>query len=398
MPLQLLQDLIRIPSVNPMGRAIDASICFESRLTDFLIGFFQELGVEYEVREIQPGRSNVLARIQGAPSAPVILFDAHQDTVPIDGMTIDPFDPVVNASGADSNHGARVFGRGACDIKGGMAAMLTAFARTAMSGGPPRYTVVMACTCDEEFGQLGAKDLCRSWRGETPPYRLAPAPPNLALVAEPTDLHAVVAHRGAVRWRIGATGRAAHSSDPSQGDNAIYRMAAIVRHLQQYADHLTQSIPHDPLCGPATFSVGIIQGGSSVNVVPDQCTIEVDRRLLPGETPEAAHRDARQFLEERAPTHLVVHPAETGCLPLCSSPENQRWAAELLQHVRQQAPDRQAVGVAYGTHAATYADYGAPSIVFGPGSIRQAHTKDEWLSIQELEQAATILESFLGRG
>ena len=254
-------------------------------MTRFLLELFQREGWDCAVDEVAEGRANVLARIPGPPDAPCILLDAHQDTVPVSGMTIDPFQPRV----ADG----RIYGRGACDVKGGMAAMIAAVQRLHRQRPGDHPTMVLACTCDEEYGQLGARRLAEGWSNGN--CRLLPTPPDLALVAEPTELQVVVAHRGTVRWRIATDGVAAHSSDPARGVNAIYRMAGVITALEDYAKHLPQSTPPHHLCGPATLSVGRIQGGTSVNIVPDHCQVEIDRRLLPGESPWDAMADVESI-------------------------------------------------------------------------------------------------------
>src|SRR5205807_7061461 len=167
-----------------------------------------------------------------------ILLDAHQDTVPADGMTIEPFSPVIE--------GSRLYGRGACDIKGGMAAMLAAFARLVRERPAGSASVVMACTVDEEFTHTGSSQLAAD----------LPAA-DFAIVAEPTRLDIVNRHKGAVRWKIRTRGVACHSSTPARGANAIYRMADVVQALAAYAAALADSRP-DPVLGPASLSVGRI--------------------------------------------------------------------------------------------------------------------------------------------
>lgn len=384
-PLEILKDLIAIPSVNPMGRDLSGPEYFEGRLSDFLVAWFDDLGVPAERIEVQPGRDNVIARIEVPGADTTVLMDAHQDTVPVDGMTIDPFHPKIERG--------RLYGRGACDDKGPMAAMLSAFARLARDPAKGSAHVVMSCTCDEESTILGVSDLVRMW---TDPKRGLPvlsAPPDIAVVAEPTDLDVVVAHRGATRWKIRTRGRACHSSRPEDGINAIYRMARVLEVLEDYAGALGELIPPHPLCGPATLSVGRIEGGVSVNTVPDECTVEIDRRCIPGEDGLAVIDQLRAYLEERIDFEVeFLPPWITGAaLP---DDLNGEWSDRLLEQIEAVAGPHRKVGVAYGTHASRIATAGVPSMVFGPGSIDQAHTKDEWISIEELEQAAEVYYRF----
>ncbi len=202
-----------------MGRPVSGPEYFEYRLTDYLERLFAQLGLPTERQTIAPLRDNLLARLDGERTpengGPLLLFEVHQDTVPVDGMTIEPWTPTVREG--------RLYGRGACDVKGGMAAMLGALARLTEERPPNRPTLVMACTVNEEHGFTGASGLCRLWSGERSSF--LPRAPDAAIVAEPTQLKIVVAHKGVVRWRCHTLGRAAHSSRPEAGDNAIYRMA-----------------------------------------------------------------------------------------------------------------------------------------------------------------------------
>ena len=410
-PLPLLKDLIAIPSVNPMGRDVSGPEFFEGRVTAYLEAHLDRIGVQYEVIETAPGRANVIARLDSPGATRTILLDAHQDTVPVDGMTIPPFEP--------TERDGRIYGRGSCDVKGGLAAMLAAFTRLAQDRPAGMANVVLSCTCDEEATSLGINHLVGSWTGNpiplapvfggegqgegassskaqsriVPPYQLCPQPPDVAVVAEPTELDIVVAHRGATRWKLHTTGRACHSSRPSEGINAIYRMARVLKCLEEYAASLPGSRPAHRLCGPATLSVGLISGGSSVNVVPDACVIELDRRVIPGEENLAVRDEIAAYLKERLDFDLIHDE------PYCTSPPlgdelNGELAQQLSRSITAVVGPRQIVGVPYGTHASRIAKANVPAVVFGPGNIAQAHTKDEWIAIDQLRQAAEVYFHF----
>ncbi len=284
---RLLRDLVAIPSVNPMGRPLQGPDIYEHRVTDYLEAFFRNLGVAYERQTLAPLRDNIVARFD-PPDAPThaLMFEAHQDTVPTDGMTIDPFGARID--------GGRLYGRGSCDVKGGLAAMLTAFARLVRERPDVPTRVYMACSVDEEHGFGGAALLTRS---EMIARRDLPLS---AVVAEPTELNIVTSHKGAVRWDLATKGRSCHSSRPELGVNAVYRMADLLPLVERYAAELRASRRH-PTLGPPTLSVGRIDGGLSVNTVPDRCVVGVDRRLLPGEDPDAALADFVACLKRAAP-------------------------------------------------------------------------------------------------
>jgi acetylornithine deacetylase len=388
-PIALLTDLVRIPSVNPMGRDVAGPEFLETRVTAYLLELLGRLGADCERVEVAPGRANVFARIDRPGARATVLLDAHQDTVPTDGMTIDPFDPVVRDG--------RLYGRGACDVKGGLAAMVAAFARLARERPPEMANVILSCTCDEEATSLGINHLVAGWKGEVRPGELVRTQPDAAIVAEPTELDVVVAHRGATRWKIRTTGRACHSSQPDQGLNAIYRMARVVQALEDYAQRLPGLVPAHPLCGPATLSVGRIEGGTSVNTVPDWCEIEIDRRVVPGEDGLEVRDVIEMFLRDRLDFDFEMLPPWIAGQTL-SDEHNGALADALLQHVAGVAGQRRRIGVPYGTHASRIAAAGVRSVVFGPGSIAQAHTRDEWIATVQVEQAAEVYYRFCAAG
>jgi len=369
---RLLADLVAIPSVNPMGRDVSGPEYYEGRIGAFLEGWFLEAGIPVVRQQAAPERSNLLARYDApAPSARTLLFDVHQDTVPIDGMTIPPFEPRVD--------GGRMYGRGSCDVKAGMAAMLMAFRRLWLERPARSASVVLACTVDEEYTHIGSSLLAETQEGI-----------DLAVVAEPTKLDLVPWHKGSVRWKVQARGVACHSSTPHLGSNAIYRMAEVVSALAEHAGDLAGSAPH-PKLGAPTMSVGRIFGGQSVNIVPDFCEIEIDRRLVPGEGPDAAVDRVRRFVASRCGLDGVTFVEPWGRMPALETPIGP-WLEPFAAAVAEatgRSPEL--VGVPYGTDAGPLGEVGIPAVVFGPGDIAQAHTKDEWV---DLEQVALAAEAY----
>ena len=380
-PSELLCQLIAVPSVNPMGRDLSGPTYFEGRLSDWLMKYFASIGADCERIEVVPGRANVIARFDSLGATRTMLWDAHQDTVPVDNMTIAAFEPEVREN--------RVYGRGAADVKGGLAAMLHAFTRLVKERPAGAANVVLSCSCDEEFTTLGIRDLVTYWEAGSTNSRLLREKPDVAIVAEPTELNVVIAHRGVVRFRVHTIGRACHSSDPTQGRNAIYTMARAVCYLEDYASWLPKSVPFHPLCGRPTLSVGRIFGGQSVNIVPDQCTIEIDRRLVPGEEPTVAWSTLREKLLERFGPNITIDEPWISS-PGLSNKDNSATASALLKSIEKTVESRRTLGVAYCTHASTLNVAGVPAVVFGPGSIEQAHTVDEFIDVEQLDQAAAI--------
>ena len=369
---RLLSDLVAIPSVNPMGRPLSGPGILETALTDFLESRLRALGVHVRRDPILPGRDNLIAKYESPGASRTILFDVHQDTVPAEGMTIAPFSPTIRDG--------RLYGRGACDVKGSMAAMLLAFDRLVRERPKGSASVILALTVDEEFTHVGSSRLAE----ERPDV-------DLAIVAEPTRMNLVTTHKGAVRWKIDATGVACHSSTPTLGDNAIYRMARVISALEAYAIELSQSEP-DPILGPPSLSVGRIEGGQSVNIVPDLCTIEVDRRVIPRENAEHVPKLASDFLRERLGTldGLEFRVPWVKMPALSSSITSQDLAtiASVIRAVTGREPAT--MGVPFGTDAGPLGQAGIPCVVLGPGDIAQAHTKDEWIDLEEVRAAAEV--------
>jgi acetylornithine deacetylase len=369
---RLLRDLVALPSVNPMGRPLSGPQYFEYQVTAYLENFFRELQISHERQALALRRENIVARIENPHSDRILLWEVHQDTVPVENMTIDPFGAVIE--------NGRLYGRGSCDVKGGMAAMLSAFARLVRERPRKAASVILACVVDEEFTFTGIQELVR--RG---------VKADFAVVAEPTRLAIVNAHKGVIRWHLETRGRACHSSSPDQGINAIYRMGKIVSGIERYAEELRAS-RIDPLLGPATMSVGRIDGGVSVNIVPESCRIEIDRRLIGGENPAAAPKELESFLRgERGVDAPFVTLPPWMAMPALSPNGSEQAVAALGSAIDSVRGSHSVTPVPYGTDAATLAAGGIPSIVFGPGDIAKAHTCDEYVPLDEVEQASEIL-------
>ncbi|MEX0678512.1 MAG: M20 family metallopeptidase [Pirellulales bacterium] len=389
---QTLSDLVALPSVNPMGKKVSDAVHCEHRVTDYLESLFRSLDVPFQRQTVEPLRDNIVARIDGqnppAEGGPLVLFEAHQDTVPVDGMTIEPWTPVVRDG--------RLYGRGSCDIKGGLTAMLGAFARLAEERPRGMPTIIMACTVNEEYGYSGAMALVELW---SQPGSIIPRRPDAAIVAEPTELQVVVAHKGVARWQCRAHGRATHSSQPHLGVNAIFKMARVLGVLERYHDEVATKMRPHPLCGTPTLSVGVIAGGMSVNTVPDSCTIDIDRRLIPGEDPNEAYRQIVDYVTSETGGDEAIEHKKPYLIGFgLSDQSNGPLAERMVAAAREAQVASRSTGVPYGTNAAAISAAGVPSIVFGPGSIDQAHTADEWLALDQLARASEALYRFGCRG
>jgi len=369
--LQTLCDLIEINSVNPAyanGRT-------EDEIQGYLLGFFEAAGIPTEMQKVAPGRPNVIAKLAGRDPSRRLILEAHVDTVGIENMTISPFAPVMRAG--------RIYGRGACDTKGGLAAMMHALIEVSSSGQRPPSDVWLAATVDEEFSYRGVLRLCENLSATG------------AIVAEPTGLRLVVASKGCLRSRITINGQAAHSSKPHLGANAITRMARLVVALEEEEQQLTSTL--HPLVGSPTLNVGVIQGGTQVNIVPNECSIDVDRRIIPGENladVQARYDQLFDGLRRDIPGLKISQKRLLADWPMETDIDAQivRVASAVLQRMNL---DTRPIGVPFGSDASKLARIGIPSIVFGPGSIDQAHTADEFVTIDEVITASQIYQEII---
>ncbi|MEE3369505.1 MAG: M20 family metallopeptidase [Planctomycetota bacterium] len=391
MPLEVvttLRELIRRPSINPMSKDVPSDTLFEQPVTEYVNSLLESMDVTIYRQQVAKNRTNLVARLDGSTpvseGGKVLVLEAHQDTVPVTGMTIDPF-------GAELRED-RIWGRGACDVKSGIACILTVLSRLAEERPVPRPTVIVACTVDEEFGVTGARSFPEMW---TDPATLnLPRVPDAIIVSEPTELEVVVAHKGTLRWKCQTHGRAAHSSRPQEGESAIYHMAKVINATQEYANTVVGQLASHPLVDSPTLSIGRVEGGISVNVVPDSCTIEIDRRIVPGENWEVAFEHFKNFLTVQVPDVTVTHGQPYSTTPGMSDQINEQLSSHLSNVIQEHGYSGARVGVTYGTNAWAYAAREAPTVVFGPGSIQQAHTVDEWIEIEQLHLATDILYTF----
>jgi succinyl-diaminopimelate desuccinylase len=370
---KLLRELIALPSVNPALLPPGDSRAGEQRVADYLTAVAAGRGLDVEQRSVFPARPNVLARV--APVGKVrqrIVLAPHMDTIGDVSMPASMFEPRVK--------GDRLFGRGACDTKGSVAAMLTAVANVARHSIRPRETeIVFAALVDEEVHQGGSRTLMRDGFSA-----------DLAIVGEPTRLKVITAHKGDLWLTIETHGKAAHGARPELGRNAVHEMARVVDLLEtEYARRLKKK--RHPLLGTATVNVGSIQGGTQPNIVPDRCVISVDRRTIPGETDASVIREIRSLLQKRK-LKATVHDDKMGapCWPM-ETRADLPLVRTFMNVTKQRAP----LGVHYFSDASVFARAGTPAVLFGPGDIAQAHTVDEWISLRSLARATAVLTKFL---
>jgi succinyl-diaminopimelate desuccinylase len=377
----LLSDLVAIPSVNPAYRAGgDPDAWFgEAAAGAYVADWLRRIGLDVEVDDVEPGRPNVVARLKGRRSGRSLLWEGHLDTVHVAGMTINPFRAAVE--------GGRLYGRGAVDDKGCLAAFMLALRDLVRD--PPGCDITFVAATDEEFGFRGISHHVA--RGERYDFGVA---------GEPTELRIVRACKGCVRWTVDVAGRAAHSSRPEEGIDAIAIAADLVRYVMRETAPRFAAI-HHPLLGRPTLTCTMMQAGSGPNVVAGQAVLTYDYRVLPPETGvEAWTRvDAITRAFSRS---LPAGASVTMRPPFIDStsmevPETETVVRVMQAVCRQFGISPRPEGVPYGSDASKMTATGTPTIIFGPGGIAQAHTADEWVEVAQVARAAAMLAAFARR-
>jgi len=358
--VETAQALVRIPSVNP---AYDHASTAEAAMSDWLVNWAREHNFEHRTSEVAPGRRNVVIRLFNGAAHPHLLLNGHTDTVAIDKMTVPPFE-------AEVREGC-LWGRGSADMKGPVACMLHALLRLRERTDCWKGTVTVGLVVDEEVGFTGIRHLL----AESGDY-------DYAIVGEPTRGEVVRGCKGCLRFAFRAHGKAAHSSTPQKGASAIIAMGhALVALESFFAEELSRTT--HPALGCSTGSVGIIQGGSGVNIVPDFCEAKVDVRLVPGQAWEETYAKIRRVVKaiERPGIRWEFDEVPFHDLPFCLEEENSlvREACETLGR-------EGSLVVNYSCDASKIAGVGIPCIIVGPGDIAQAHTANEFIDLAELER------------
>ena len=386
--LDIAQALVRIPSVNP---DYDPASAGEGAVTTWIENWGRTNGFAVWRQPVLPGRENVLIQFRNGADHPHFMLNGHTDTVGVGGMAIAPF-------GGEVRDG-RLWGRGASDMKGPLACMLAAALRLKNTPSTWRGTLTVACMADEEFRFRGVTAMLEQLAAEPVPAICNRRPdatnapdgdcksparlPDFAVVGEPTRLRVVRGCKGCLRFAIHAVGRAAHSSKPHEGRSAVVAMAHAILALE---NHFTTRLAQitAPGFGTSTGSIGLISGGTGVNIVPERCTIQVDIRLLPGQDAHATQEEIHALLRERCRQVADVEwqfPEASVVDPSFEFPADHPLVKTACAVLKQPTPDV----VFFGCDASKIAARGVPVIVLGPGDIAQAHTVDEFIALADLE-------------
>ena len=365
----LTRELVRIDSRNP---SLVAGGPGEATVAQALASVLESWGMKVEIIDAAPGRPNVIARI-GTPGARTLMFNGHLDVVGIDGMTHDPWS-------ADSNgQNDRLYGRGSSDMKAGIAAMCAAAARAGES--ELRGEIIIAAVADEEYESIGTRSLIdRGVRADG------------AIVTEPTRLTIMPAHLGFVWADVTTHGRAAHGSRWDIGVDAIRHAGILLAELDRMDDEELPTRRHT-LLGRPSVHASLISGGTGMSTYPDSCTVRIERRTIPGESPEQVRRE----LESACSRARSRQPKFRADVDVTFSQEPSDVAVDApivraLGNALQASGEATRIeGMTAWTDAALLNAAGTPAICFGPGDISLAHAAEEWVSVSEIERATNVL-------
>lgn len=371
----LLGDIVRIPSVNPLQAGPKSGEGGEGPMAEWMAQRCEALGATVILDDVLPGRPNVYARFDGHTDRSIAI-DVHLDTVGVEHMTGDPFDGRIEDD--------RVYGRGSVDTKATLAIVVGVLAEMRRNGDKPLPTVHLIGTISEEIGGLLGAARFAEWLTESG-RRL-----DQILVAEPTNCAPVHGHKGGVGLEICVKGHAAHSSKPHLGVNAISGAARVISALDAEQLRLAASPSTTPV-GNGTVSVNAIEGGRARNIIPDYCNLYAGRRIAPGEDPDEVYAHLSAIVRDAAePCAVDIDMAYgRGSAAFYQDPTSPlvRGLADLAGTEPETA--------SYGSNALKYPDIADEIVIFGPGSIDQAHQAVEWVDLAELERAADIYRRWL---
>jgi acetylornithine deacetylase len=363
--LSLLSDLVSVNSVNP---SLVPGAPGEAAVAEVAAQAMRAGGLDVVFQEAAPGRPNVVGVLEGRAPGPAIILCGHLDTVGVEGM-FDPFIPRV----ADG----RMYGRGAQDMKGGVAAMIAAAIELARDW--KRGRLIVACVADEEYESLGADALVQEWTADA------------AIVTEPTDLTMAVGHKGFAWLEVTTTGRAAHGSRPREGRDAIVDMARVLIELDA-KDRELQARPPSEHQGTASLHASIISGGRELSVYPDRCVLQMERRTVTGEEDSVIIREINAILES---LHAADHGFRADARLMTSRPPYRLNPSEPLPVALAASLDSRGLsttpaGMSFWTDAAILAGAGIPSVLFGPGGAG-LHSVEEYVNLADVDVCRDVL-------
>jgi acetylornithine deacetylase len=371
--IRLLRELVATDSVNP---SLVSGAAGEAAVARVVAEELRAIGLAVEIQEAAHNRPNVIGVLEGRSAGRSLMLCGHVDTVGVAGMTR-PFDPV--------EQNGRIYGRGAQDMKGGVAAMIGAARVVAESGGLAVGRLIVACVVDEEHSSIGADALVTKWRADA------------GVVTEPTDLHVAVAHKGFEWVEVETEGRAAHGSRPRDGRDAIVRMGRVLVELEAL-DRTLQSGRAHALVGPPSLHASLIEGGRELSSYPDRCVLQIERRTIPGEPDSTGAREVAAIIERlsaRDPEFVGRSRSLFARSPY-EVPSSHELPGLLRSAARERGAASEIIGMSFWTDAAVLGGAGIPSVLFGPTGAG-LHGLEEWVDTQSVLTCRDALASLARR-
>ena len=374
--IRLLRELVAVNSVNP---TIVPGAPGEQQIADLVAAHLRRSGLDVSVEAVAPGRPNVVGVLEGRAKGRTLMFCGHTDTVGVAGMT-DPFTPL--------ERDGRLYGRGAQDMKGGVAAMMAAAAAVAAAGGLASGRLIVAAVVDEEHSSIGAEALVKTWRADA------------AVVTEPTDLAIAVGHKGFAWVEIVVEGRAAHGSRPAEGEDAILRLGRVLTRLEALDVTLQARRPH-PLVGTGSLHASFIEGGRELSSYPDRATLQMERRTLPSEPVSTALEEVQQILETLRREDTTFRGSATAMFsrPAYEVPANHPLPQALSAALTLVGAQPRIAGASFWTDAAVLGHADIPSILFGPGGAG-LHSTEEYVTVADIvtcrDALAELVRQWMG--
>lgn len=372
MVVTTLKELIAIESVNPQFGGTG-----EAEVASYIQEFFSDCHPIIETQDVFPGRQNLICHFPGQNTDKVLLFEAHMDTVSIPAGARSTLVPEI----VDG----RLYGRGSCDTKGSIAAMICAIKSLFLEEGTFPLSICFLGAVDEEYRAKGIYEFIKQ-----------DMQVDGAVVGEPTGLNIVIAHKGVYRFTLTTEGKSVQSSKPQLGVNAIYKMMDVIQEVLEVLQP-TYKDTGNALTGGPTVSVGVIQGGKEVNTVPNFCQIEVDRRVIPGENRADVEAEFQKILDSLRLRDVTFKATITNAFfdPPLDTDRESSIVRSMANVCEARLGKATIMGVPYGSDASKLASIGIPSIVFGPGDIVHAHSSDEYVDIDELVSATEIYRNLI---
>jgi acetylornithine deacetylase len=358
--IKLLRELVAVNSVNP---TLVRGAPGEREIAELIAAEMRRGGLDVSIETVTHGRPNVVGVLEGRSAGRTLMLCGHTDTVGVGGM-IDPFTPI--------ERDGRLYGRGAQDMKGGVAAMINAATTIAARGDLTSGRVVVACVVDEEHSSIGADALVKSWRADA------------GVVTEPTDLEIAVGHKGFAWVEITVEGKAAHGSRPADGQDAILRLGRVLSRLEALDGALQAQPPH-PLVGTGSLHASTIEGGRELSSYPDRASLQMERRTVPTEPESIALHEVQQILDALAREDPSFKATATAMFsrPAYEIAGDHDLPQILAVAVAAAGAQTRTTGASFWTDAAVLGHAGIPSVLFGPGGAG-LHSAEEYVNVADV--------------